>query len=212
MPIALRDKQTILFIGDSITDCGRRGGATPYGDGYVKFFRDLLILREPHRRVAIINKGISGDNAVGLKNRWNDDVLYHRPDWLSVKIGINDCHRFLAGVQEHGPDEFRKDYDLVLSQTREETKAQILLIDPFYISTDRTGLGARTQVLKLLPEYISTVHDMAKKHKARLVRTHDLFQKHLESTAPDFFCPEPVHPFRSGHLFIALEVMKTLTA
>ena len=47
------------------------------------------------------------------------------------------------------------------------------------VAEDGTGLGARTQVLKLLPEYISTVHDMAKKHKARLVRTHDLFQKHL---------------------------------
>ena len=58
---------------------------------------------------------------------------------------------------------------------------------------------------------VSEFVTMAKKHKARLVRTQDLFQKHLKTTAPDFFCPEPVHPFRSGHLFLALEVMKALT-
>ena len=52
---------------------------------------------------------------------------------------------------------------------------------------------------------------MAKKYKARLVRTHEMFQKHLKHTAPGFFCPEPVHPFRNGHLFMALEVMKALT-
>ena len=38
-------------IGDSITDCGRRGGSGPLGDGYVRWFDVLLTLREPQKRV-----------------------------------------------------------------------------------------------------------------------------------------------------------------
>lgn len=29
-----RDDDTVVFIGDSITDCGRRGEQAPYGNGY----------------------------------------------------------------------------------------------------------------------------------------------------------------------------------
>ena len=35
--------------------------------------------------------------------------------------------------------------------------------------------------------------------------------EHLEFREADTFCPEPVHPFRSGHVCIAIEVMKALT-
>ena len=52
---------------------------------------------------------------------------------------------------------------------------------------------------------------MAEKHGARLVRTHDVFANQLNYVSADFFCPEPVHPFRSGHVCIALAVMKAVT-
>ncbi len=37
----IADGETMLFIGDSITDCGRRGAEAPLGSGYVSLFRDL---------------------------------------------------------------------------------------------------------------------------------------------------------------------------
>ncbi len=39
----VQDGQTLLFIGDSITDCGRRGLEAPLGDGYVNLFSDMLL-------------------------------------------------------------------------------------------------------------------------------------------------------------------------
>ena len=42
MPFALKSNQTVLFIGDSITDCGRRGDHMPLGGGYVTQTRDLI--------------------------------------------------------------------------------------------------------------------------------------------------------------------------
>ena len=82
MTTQIRNGQKIVFIGDSITDCGRRDAQRPLGAGYVKLFADLMIIREPAKRITIINKGIGGDNVLGLRNRWTDDVLRNRPDWL----------------------------------------------------------------------------------------------------------------------------------
>lgn len=208
---SVRDGQKFLFIGDSITDCGRRSAERPYGNGYVSLFIELQRAMYPQVDVKYVNKGIGGNTVLDLKNRWEDDVIREQPDWLSIKIGINDLHRHLSAAPELGPADFRRNYDLILDAARSRTKAKLLLIDPFYISTDRTGLGQRAQVLKLIPEYLAVVHDMAKKYKTRLVRTHDMFQEQLKYVEPDFFCPEPVHPLRSGHLCMALEVMKAMT-
>ncbi len=104
MTTQIKNGQKIVFIGDSITDCGRRAAQRPLGAGYVKMFADLMIIRESAKRVAIINKGIGGDNVLGLRNRWTDDVLRNRPDWLSIKIGINDLHGcLLSGRKDLAP-------------------------------------------------------------------------------------------------------------
>jgi hypothetical protein len=42
MSFLVQDGQTVVFIGDSITDCGRRDVAAPLGNGYVKFIADLI--------------------------------------------------------------------------------------------------------------------------------------------------------------------------
>ena len=45
----LRHGQTLVFIGDSITDCGRRDHAFPFGGGYIRFAIDLITARHPGR-------------------------------------------------------------------------------------------------------------------------------------------------------------------
>jgi len=213
MPTLLKNGQTILFIGDSITDCGRRDSNAPLGCGYVKLFSDLLAIREPARRLTIINKGISGNRVVDLADRWTDDCLRHRPDWLSVKIGINDLHCTLGMTPQAVPAEkFEEVYGQILDQTREALpKCRILLIDPFYISADTAGPSFRNEVLKLLPRYIQVVHEMSRKHGTRLVRTHEMFKRLIRHHEPDLFCPEPVHPNLTGHLAIAEAVYQALS-
>ena len=58
--------QTMLFIGDSITDCGRRGAEMPLGSGYVRLFTELATARFPDRNIAYINKGIGGNKVSDL--------------------------------------------------------------------------------------------------------------------------------------------------
>lgn len=210
--LQIKNGEKILFIGDSITDCGRRDSAAPLGNGYVKLFSDLLISREPEKRVAIINKGISGDNVVGLKNRWSDDVLRHKPDWLSIKIGINDLHSTFGNPNGVHPKVYAEAYDEILARTRKALpKCRILLIQPFYISIEATSTSWRKQVLDLLPSYLKIVAQMSRKYRTRLVQTHAVYQRLLRYYDADTFCGEPVHPNLTGHLVIAESVYTALS-
>ena len=211
-PLVVQDNQTLLFIGDSITDAGRRAAAAPYGQGYVAILIDLITAEYPERNINYINKGIGGDRVTGLYERWSDDVIRHQPDWLSIMIGINDLHSMLRGVEPNVPVElFREKYDGILARTRGETSAEIVLIDPFYVSADGDGDGFRTVALETIPKYIAVVHEMTKKYDTRLVPMHDIFAEHLKYRESELFCPEPVHPNHRGHVVIASALLDALT-
>lgn len=199
----LQDNQTIVFAGDSITDCGRRHDHAPYGEGYVHRTIELITARYPSLSLRYTNAGIGGNTVTDLKNRWQDDVLRHQPDWVTIKIGINDLHRSLNGG-EHAipPEKFEEDYRDILVRTR-NAGAQIVLIDPFYLSTDPYADSHRNRVLQFLPEYLDVVHRLSAEFDTYNVRTQDLFEEQLSFRPPDYFCPEPVHPYTSGHIVIA---------
>lgn len=210
----IKDGQTYLFQGDSITDCGRRDAACPYGGGYAAFTRELATALYPDRQVTWINKGISGNTTKDLKERWDDDTIRHQPDWSSILIGSNDSHRYLFNPDANvkvSPQEFRENYDWLLSRLKSETNANIILLDPFYISLSSCDTN-RKVVLDLLPEYIQVVHEMAAKYNTLHVPMHDIYQRHLTFRDADHFCPEPVHPSRAGHLVMATELLKALGA
>ena len=214
MPFAVKPKQTVLFVGDSITDCGRTGEAAPLGDGYVSLISELVTAKYPAHDLRFINEGIGGNTAQNLAHRWTDDVMRHKPDWLSIMVGINDVHLWLAQPAEStmsiSPERFSQLYNHILGRTRKETKAKIVLVDPFYISTERDTIPLRTQVLKHLPHYNKVVAAMSRTYQTQLVKTHDVFSGLLEHYPAGRFCPEPVHPYRSGHLAIAYEWLKVM--
>ncbi|MCS7252874.1 MAG: SGNH/GDSL hydrolase family protein [Armatimonadota bacterium] len=200
----LSDGQVVVFIGDSITDCGRRDVSPPLGNGYVKFIAELIAIRYPSLDVRIFNKGISGNTVADLRDRWHDDVLVVNPDWVSVLIGINDVHRVL--MNDHTavpPERYEELYRQCLELTVERTNAQIVLMEPFYISTDTESNSWRTKVLQMLSHYRAAVRQLAEEFKAVFVPLHELFREQLHYRHADAFCPEPVHPNAFGHLLIA---------
>lgn len=205
----LIENKKILFIGDSITDCGRRADFYPYGNGYVRIFRDLLIANFPDKKFEIINKGIGGNTIVDLQQRWEDDVIYNKPDVLSILIGINDLHRVLRKVElweDYTPENFRKRYDSILKRTMEKLDCKIILMEPFYITVDKTD-NFRGIALKELENYIEVVEEMSVKYQTYYIKLHRIFQQHLKNRESEVFCPEPVHPNQTGHTVIANEIL-----
>ena len=130
--LLFEDGETVVFIGNSITDCGRRDAQAPYGNGYVKFIIDLITARYPERNITYFNEGIGGNTVEDLYNRWEKDLLSHEDaDWVSVKIGINDLHRFLGGAANLSPDKYEDLYRKCLEMTKE--KLQVAVISIFKI-------------------------------------------------------------------------------
>ena len=205
--------QTFLLIGDSITDCGRRNEKTPYGDGYLSLLRELAIARHPALEIRWLNRGIGGNTVIDLRDRWEDDCIREKPDWLSIKIGINDLHLTLRKAERAAdPQRFKTAYRSLLERVRSATQAELVLIDPFYLSADRESDGFRRDVLKLLPEYLAVVEELAGAFGARHLKTQAVFEEQMRYRAPQDFAPEPVHPYRIGHSIIANALYDLLCA
>ena len=208
----LKNSQKVVFIGDSITDCERRGAESPFGLGYVRFAIDLITAADPQHKFEFINRGISGDVCPGLRNRWKKDVLAHKPDWVSVLIGINDVHRcFRPDESEHvNPHLYCQAYLDCLNQTKEQADVKLILMDPFYICRDPQSGSIYQAVLDNLAHYIDVVTEMAHTFNAIHVPLHDIFQHHLKCRTAETFCPEPVHPNHTGHIVIAHAWLKAI--
>ncbi len=210
MSFMIKSGQKVVCIGDSITDCGRRAESAPLGNGYVKYFNDLVVAHYPERNISVINKGISGNTIIDLENRWEDDVIYHRPDWLTILIGINDLHYVLRkdpNWQECVSEKFAQRYEEILAETKNKLKCGIILLEPFYISADSSNKW-RSSVLSELKKYVSAVRKISEKFGTGLVKLQEIFQKQLKYRDSETFCPEPVHPNTSGHILIASELFE----
>lgn len=147
MTLIFSPHQRILFIGDSITDCGRRNAPhAPYGNGYVHLVRAFLLARYPQLGLEIVNHGISGNTIRDLAGRWETDVIAEQPDWLSVKIGINDVWRAISGrLDEAVPlEEYRDTLRGLLERTRERTHTRLILMEPYVIAPPVTGTAGES--------------------------------------------------------------------
>ena len=71
---ALRDGDSVVFLGDSITAAGTYG----------RIVESYTLLRFPNRRVRFHNAGWGGDTAAGGLARLDRDVLPFRPTVLLV--------------------------------------------------------------------------------------------------------------------------------
>jgi lysophospholipase L1-like esterase len=88
---ALRDGDTVVFLGDSIT------AARTYG----KIVENYTLLRFPDRKVRFINAGWGGDTATGGLKRLERDVFARGATVLIVAYGINDIGWGLHADAEH---------------------------------------------------------------------------------------------------------------
>ena len=173
--------QKIVLIGDSITDADRRGSAAPYGNGYVNIVRSLVLARYPELGLTFVNKGVGGDTTRNLAARWHQDVIAEQPDWLSVKIGINDVWRaFGSNVHQAVPlPEYTATLRDLLDQTRAATRARLILAEPYMIEPDRSRPMRRE-----MDRYGATVRELASAYDAVLVRSQQAFDVVLEHSTP----------------------------
>lgn len=215
MATFLQDRQTVLFIGDSITDCDRRIPMhSPLGWGYVRLFSDLLRIREPEKRVEIINKGIDSNTIAHLLSRWCDDVVEFRPDVLFVLIGINDVTRYLDHSRSlhRSPEEFQKIYRCLVEETRQRIPhCKIILMPPFFISRGDDISGSyRNQLISTLAAYVQAIDKVASEYGLQCINLSEPFQELLRIRHSDTYSEDKIHPNQTGHLLIAETIYRNI--
>ncbi len=210
MPTQLESHQTILFIGDSITECSRRERDVPLGAGYVRMFADLLTIREPAKHIKVINQGVAGNTADDLRSRWCDHVLVFRPDWLVVKVGINDVNRYLvepASNPKQSPESFAAIYEQIIAATKQTLpNIRIVIVGPFFLSNDTLDHSYRKKVLEHLPVYAEAARDTASRHGARFIDLQAAFDELMKHLPPTALAEDAVHPKPAGALLIAEKI------
>jgi lysophospholipase L1-like esterase len=243
MSLVFGPQQKIVLIGDSITDCGRRSEPfAPYGAGYVNFVRALLLARYPELGLEVVNRGIGGNTVRDLAQRWEEDVIAEQPDWLSVKIGINDVWRTMTGRQAEAVplEEYRATYRALLERTRRETRARLILMEPYVIAPPVAETSGEVQMSlqeaqrrypelrqqnvatgpeleavmrhfrALMDEYIGAVRELGAEFGALLVPTQGAFDEVLDRQPPVFWAADRVHPGAPGHAVIARAFLRAV--
>lgn len=190
--------QKILFQGDSVTDAGRTDIAGEnLGGGYPKLAADML--REAGDPVTVINRGISGNRAIDLVGRWEEDCIGIRPDVATILIGINDCWRKYDSNDETPVEDYRNRVDWLLKELREKTDACIILMEPFVLPYPADRKEWR---VTLDPE-IHALRELAGKYRTGFIPLDGIMNQAAILYGNEAVCADGVHPTDLGHRVIA---------
>jgi lysophospholipase L1-like esterase len=200
MTITLRPGATVMFTGDSITDCHRLDTDEPLGYGYPLHVAGQWGLTHPDRPVRWLNSGISGNKVLDMEPRWRRDVLDARADVVSILVGVNDStwHTYAEDGRVIPAEEFRAGYDRLLAPLA-EAGTELILVEPFLLPVKAEQRDQRAD----LEEKIWVVRDLAKTYEAHLLAADGMFAELAATTGPKHWAPDGVHPSPAGHAALA---------
>ena len=200
----------ILFFGDSITDMARSrdtdGQAYGYGVGYVNSVGSTLKYENPEK-YDIVNRGIGGHRIVDLYARIKVDVWNHKPDVISVLIGINDVwHEIFA---KNGVDlkRFERVYRMLIEDTKEQLpNVKFILCEPFVLKGSATE--ENYEEFCEVKKYAAVVKKLAEEYGIPFVALQEKFDEAAEKYGAIHYLYDGVHPDLAGGKLIAEEWLK----
>lgn len=207
--------QTVLFIGDSISDYERarpvgEGLSNAWGRSYVADVGALLGCMYPELGLRIVNMGISGNQVRDLEARWETDVMERKPDWVSVLIGINDVWRQFDCPympETHVlPEEFEATYARLIDRTLPHVKGMILMT-PYFMEPNRLDpMRAR------MDEYGAIVRRLAERYGLCSVDLQAAWDALFVHMHPCNIAWDRIHPNQTGCMYIAKQFLGAVGA
>ncbi len=202
--------KTILFQGDSITDCDRkREDPTSLANGYPRLVAADIGFDNPNE-YTFYNRGISGNRIVDLYARMKIDLINLKPDYMSILIGVNDTWHEIN--KQNGVDTAK--YEKIYSMLIEEVKAalpdiKIIILEPFVLK------GSATVSTEEIPdrwerfdkdvrEKAASARRVAEKYGLKFVPLQDKFDA-LNAEHEGIWTADGVHPTVFGHELITRE-------
>jgi acyl-CoA thioesterase-1 len=209
MSLLIEDGATVLFQGDSITDAGRdRQNSHHLGSGYAMIAASWLQALYPEKAVRFLNRGISGNRAKDLRDRWQADCLDLQPTWVSIMIGINDTWRRYDRDDPTAVQAYEEAYRAILQDVTTKLGARLILCEPFVVPVP----ADRAQWREDLDPKIAVVRQLAREFRAILVPLDGIFAQACAQREPAFWAADGVHPSNAGHALIAQSWLRAVRA
>ena len=200
----------ILFYGDSITDAGRNKttltASDSYGNGYVNQIIARLYDRD-FDKFEFINTGISGNRIVDLYARVKADLWNHKPDVISIMIGINDIWHEIANRNGVDLPRFEKVYRMLIEDTKAVLPdAKFILCEPFVL--DGSATHDELERFEEVYEYAKCVKRLAEEYGLYFLPLQEVLTSAGERYGNSVILKDGVHPDIKGAAVIAKEWVK----
>ena len=207
--------KTILFQGDSITDCGRVSTLGGLGNGYALLTAAQLGFENP-KEYTFYNRGISGNRVVDLYARMKADIINLKPDYMSILIGVNDVwHEFPKyGCNGVTADKFEKIYSMLIEEIKEALpEVKIMILEPFCLEASATENTEeepnRWNVFySEVKKRAEKAKKVAEKYHLVFIPLQDKFNEAAKNAPNDYWLLDGVHPTAMGHELMKREWLK----
>lgn len=197
----------ILFIGDSITDCGHLFDHPPLGNGYVKILFDF-INREGYC-TTFKNLGTDGFTISRALERFSQ---YSReyPDIIIILLGINDIGLMMntnrtLKQQESMMDSCLHNYHALLEQLQTVTE-HIIILEPFIFPYPAEFRHWIPYVKKMN----SSIQKLSSESHCSFIPLQDFLNHHASLYGYNYITSDGVHLTLDGHKLVAQKVFETL--
>ena len=201
----------VVFAGNSITEAG-------YYESYVWLY---YMLHFPGRRIIIFNRGIGGDRAQNIYDRFDDDVVTADPTVICLTFGMNDSgyYEFLAAnadsVARVHLEEARHYFGLLQQKLKALPGVKKIMIGgSLYDETAKIKGNYFPGKSKLMEQMVGFQEQAAKdNHWGWVDLFHPMTAITLEQQKTDsaftLTGKDRIHPGNAGHFVMAWLFLKT---
>lgn len=198
---------TMMTIGDSVTT---------YRHSYARLLESMVALRRPDDNIRFLNVAQSGYTSThGLENVYTQ-FLPLRPDWVSIKFGVNDCKIFgeLRARTLVSIEEYRANMVAIVQAFLKHSSARPVLFTPVPVVEDVVNSNPDFQLMRMtwnnddIRARAGAVREIAQKQGLPLIDLVGLFG---DSPDPTLYL-DGLHPGPAGHQLILETVLRTLSS
>lgn len=221
--------KTILFQGDSITDCERTRELpsniieklyvkanyiahkrTELGFGYPSMVAKKL----GNEGYTFINRGVGGDRILDVYARIIRDIIKVKPDVMSLLVGVNDVWHDFDWNNGTGMKRFEKVYNMLFEELTEELPdTKFIILGAFVLhgsaSENRPDQPDRYRLFRAGVAQVAAIEKaVAEKYGIRYIDLGKILDEEAAKLPARALSDDGVHPTEKGHEIITREWLK----
>ncbi len=221
--------KTILFQGDSITDCERTRELpsniieklyvkanyimhrrTELGFGYPAMVAEEL----GDEGYTFVNRGVGGDRILDVYARIIRDIIKVKPDVMSLLVGVNDVWHDFDWNNGTGIKRFERMFNILFEELTEELPdTKFIILGAFVLegsaTADRPDQPDRYRLFREGVAQVAAIEKaVAEKHGIKFVDLGKILDEEAEKHTAKALTGDGVHPTEKGHEIIKREWLK----